>query len=156
MNDLGRILLIDDDSDMQNLLRIWLETAGYETVSAWDGEEALNLLHKAPFDLTLVDYHMPRMDGLAVLEQISERHISVGPLLLSASHDVGLVVEAMRRGALDCVTKPTPAEELLATLDESMERHWARSLGLPPLPGWKGHALLDVTKPQTSLTHSGT
>ena len=138
---LGRILIIDDDSDMQKLLRAWLETAGYETVTAWDGEQALNSLGQSAFDLALVDYHMPRMDGLNVLEQIEERRISVGPLLLTASYDVALIVEAMRRGALDCLTKPTPEENLLLVLDEAMERHWAREFDLSPLPDWHTRAL---------------
>jgi DNA-binding NtrC family response regulator len=81
------------------------------------------------------------MDGLKVLEQIAERRIPVGPLLLTASHDPGLIVEAMRRGALDCVVKPTPAKNLLLVLEETLERHWAQQLGLSPLPCWRGHDL---------------
>jgi DNA-binding NtrC family response regulator len=138
---LGRILIIDDDFHMQKLLQASLETAGYETVTASDGEQALNSLGQWTFDLALVDFQMPRMDGLSVLEQIEERRIPVGPLLLTASHDVALFVEAMRRGALDCLTKPTPEENLLLILDETMERHWARELGLPPLPSWRENAL---------------
>jgi DNA-binding NtrC family response regulator len=137
----GRILIIDDDSNMQKLLQAWLEPAGYETVTASDGEQALNSLEQTTFDLALVDYLMPRMNGLNVLEQISERRIPVGPLLLTAYHDFGLIIEAMRRGALDCIMKPTPVDDLLLVLDEAMERHWARELGWPPLPDWRGHDL---------------
>jgi len=137
----GRILIIDDDSDMQELLQNWLQTAGYETVTAWDGEQALNSLGQSTFDLALVDYLMPRMNGLDLLEQIADRRIPVGPLLLTAFHDLGLIVEAMRRGALDCVMKPTPAKNLLLVVDDTMERHWARELGLPSLLSWRGHDL---------------
>ncbi len=137
----GRILIIDDDSNMQELLQAWLEPAGYEIVTASNGEQALDCLGHSTFDLALVDYLMPRMDGLSVLEQISERRIPVGPLLLTAYYDFGLIIEAMRRGALDCLVKPTPADTLLLVLDETMERHWARELGLPPLPSWRGHDL---------------
>ncbi len=116
---------------MQKLLQTWLEPAGYETATASNGEQALNSLGQSTFDLALVDYLMPRMNGLSVLEQISQRRIPVGPLLLTANYDLGLVIEAMRRGALDCIMKPTPVENLLLVLDETMERHWARELGLP-------------------------
>jgi DNA-binding NtrC family response regulator len=143
---LGRLLIIDDDPDMQTLLQAWLETAGYETVTASDGEQALNSLGQWTFDLALVDYQMPRMDGLSVLEQIEERCIPVGPLLLTAFYDVPLIVEAMRRGALDCLTKPTPEENLLLVLDDTMERHLARELGLPPDPSWREHALSRIGK----------
>jgi DNA-binding NtrC family response regulator len=142
----GRILIVDDDSAIQNLLQAWLQTAGYETATAWDGEQALNSLGQSTFDLALVDYLMPRMDGLKVLEQIANRRIPVGPLLLTASHDLGLIVEAMRRGALDCVVKPAPQKNLLLVLDETMERHWAQQLGLSPLPNWQGHDLSMIGK----------
>ena len=125
----GRILIIDDDSDMQELLQNWLQTAGYETVTAWDGEQALNSLGQSTFDLALVDYLMPRMNGLDLLEQIADRRIPVGPLLLTAFHDLGLIVEAMRRGALDCVMKPIPAKNLLLVVDDTMERHWCPGIG---------------------------
>jgi len=131
---LARILIVEDDPDMQNLLQTFLHPAGYETLSAWDGEQALTSLGQSTFDLALVDYWMPKMDGLSVLLQIAEHRIPVGPLLLTACHDVRLIVEAMRLGALDCVLKPTPLKSLLTTLDEALERHWARQLELPPLP----------------------
>jgi DNA-binding NtrC family response regulator len=121
----GRILIIDDDANMQKLLQAWLEPVGYETVTASNGEQALNSLGQSTFDLALVDYLMPRMNGLNLL-------------------DFGLVIEAMRRGALDCVMKPTPEDNLLLILDETMERHWARELGLPPLPSWRGHDLSTI------------
>jgi two-component system, NtrC family, sensor kinase len=143
---LGRILIIDDDPLMRELLQAWLVPAGYETVTASDGEQALNCLGQAIFDLALIDYLMPIMDGLSVLEQIADRRIHVGPLLLTASHDSGLIVEAMRRGALDWVIKPTPAEGLLLVLDETIERHWARELDLPPLPHWRGQDLARLLK----------
>jgi two-component system, NtrC family, sensor kinase len=143
---LGRVLIIDDDPLMRELLQAWLVPAGYETVTAADGEQALNSLGQAMFDLALVDYLMPKMDGLSVLEQIADRRIHVGPLLLTASNDSGLIVEAMRRGALDWVIKPTPEESLLLVLDETMERHWARELDLPPLPDWRGQDLTRLAK----------
>src|SRR6202050_814660 len=129
---------------MQNFFQALLGSAGYETVTASNGEQALTSLGQSTFDLALVDYLMPRMDGLNVLEQISERRIPVGPLLLTAYYDFGLIIEAMRRGALDCVMKPTPPDKLLLVLDETMERHWARELGLPPLPSWRGHDLSNI------------
>jgi DNA-binding NtrC family response regulator len=131
---------------MQRLLQFWLQTAGYETETAGDGEQALNSLCQSAFDLVLVDYLMPKMDGLKVLEQIEERGIPVGPLLLTASHDLRLIVEAMRRGALDCLVKTTAVKDLLLLIGESMERHWARQLGLCPLPSWQGHDLSMIGK----------
>jgi len=135
----GRILIVDDDSAVQKLLKVWLQAAGYETVAVWDGEQALLSLSHSIFDLALVDFRMPRMDGLGVLGKIAEHQIPVGPLLLTASHDRWLIVEAMRRGALDCVWKPTSAKSLIFALDEALERHWSRQLGLPPLPSLRAH-----------------
>ena len=120
---LARILIVDDDPAMQRILHAWLEMAGYETLAAWDGAGGLESLGQSPFDLALVDYRMPGMDGLEVLSQIEERHIPVGSLLLTASHNLDLVVEAMRRGALDCVFKP-------ARLSEEPLKHLGRGSGL--------------------------
>jgi DNA-binding NtrC family response regulator len=131
---LGRILLVDDDPDIQDLLEAWLRPAGFETVAAWDGEQALTLLGESTFDLALVDYRMPKRDGLEVLRHIAEHTIPVGPLLLTATNNVDLVVEAMRWGALDCLIKPTPAPSLLIHLDAALELLWARQLNLPQLP----------------------
>jgi DNA-binding NtrC family response regulator len=134
---LARILIVDDDLSMQELLQAWLHKAGYETLMAGDGEQGLTILSQSPFDLILVDYQMPKMDGLGVLGKIAEHNVPVGPLLLTASRSVGLIVEAMRRGALDCVLKPSPQKSFLATLDEALERHWARQLDLSPLSHWR-------------------
>lgn len=131
---LGRILLVDDDPDVQELLAAWLRPAGFETTTAWDGEQALTLLGESVYDLALVDYRMPKKDGLEVLHQISHHAIPVGPLLLTATSNVELAVEAMRLGALDCLVKPTPAPDLLSHLDSALEQLWARQLRLPSLP----------------------
>ena len=138
----GRILIVDDDSSMQKLLKAWLEPAGYETIAVFDGEQALNSLSHSIFDLALVDYCMPKMDGLGVLGQIAENNIPVGGLLLTASNETWLIAEALRRGAIDCMIKPFPAISLLNILDRALELHWARQLGLPPLPIWRAHAVI--------------
>lgn len=135
---LARILLVDDDPDVQGLLAAWLRPAGFETVPAWDGEQALTLLGESLFDLALVDYRMPKKDGLEVLQQIAQHSIPVGPLLLTATNNLDLVVEAMRLGALDCLVKPTPAPSLLSHLDSALELLWARQLHLPLLPSTRG------------------
>jgi CheY-like chemotaxis protein len=61
------------------LLQTWLHCAGYETLAAWDGEQALDSLSQATFDLALVDYRMPKMDGLGVLQQIAEQAFRWAP-----------------------------------------------------------------------------
>jgi DNA-binding NtrC family response regulator len=138
----GRILIVDDDTAMQRLLQTMLQPVGYETMAAFDGEQAFNSLSQSIFDLALVDYRMPKMDGLGVLGKIAEHHIPVGGLLLTAYNEKWLIVEAMRRGALDCMIKPILENSLLKILDEALERHWARQLGLPPLPIWSAHAVI--------------
>jgi DNA-binding NtrC family response regulator len=146
----GRILIVDDDSAMQKLLQAWLQAAGYETEAVSDGEQALNSLTQSISELALVDFRMPKMDGLAVLGQITEHSIPVGPLLLTASRDAGLIAEAMRLGALDDVMKPTLAKSLLVTLDEALERHWATQLGLSPLPTWRAHGSTVIAEGELS------
>ena len=70
---MSRILLIDDDSDMLTLTARWLEKAGYEVIKAVSGNEALSSLETESYDLILLDYAMPGMDGPAVLSAIREK-----------------------------------------------------------------------------------
>ena len=70
---MSRILLIDDDSDMLTLTARWLEKAGYEVIKAASGSEALSSLETESYDLILLDYAMPGMDGPAVLRAIREK-----------------------------------------------------------------------------------
>ncbi|MFF2389048.1 response regulator [Agromyces sp. NPDC058104] len=110
-----RILLADDDGQLQRALRITLGARGYEVVSARDGAEAIDLAASAHPDLVLLDLGMPKVDGLDVIRAV-RAWSSVPILVLSGRTDSAEKVEALDAGADDYVTKPFAMDELLARI----------------------------------------
>jgi DNA-binding response OmpR family regulator len=115
------VLIVDDEPDIVILLRLALEAAGYSTVQATDGQEALDVIREEHPDVVLLDVMMPRMDGWATLEHIGEtgenpRVIMVTAKTASRDHD-----RAMEMGVDDFVTKPFEPEELLARMRKVLD-----------------------------------
>ncbi|WP_308797859.1 response regulator transcription factor [Agromyces silvae] len=110
-----RILIADDDAQLQRALRITLAARGYDVVAAHDGAEAIDLAASAHPDLILLDLGMPNVDGTDVIRAV--RGWSKVPILvLSGRTDSAEKVEALDAGADDYVTKPFAMDELLARI----------------------------------------
>jgi putative two-component system response regulator len=120
--DRKRILIVDDEEQIRNLLGGFLEAQGLETHSARDGAEALERLEAARFDLVLTDISMPGMNGMALLRQIRKAHGDVGVLMLTGCEDVSLAVSAMKAGALDYIQKPFALERVEQVVRDALER----------------------------------
>ena len=116
-----RILLADDDTQLQRALRITLAARGYDVVAARDGAEAIDLAASAHPDLILLDLGMPRVDGTDVIRAV-RAWSSVPILVLSGRTDSAEKVEALDAGADDYVTKPFGMSELLARLRAAVRR----------------------------------
>ena len=119
LNDNG-ILIVDDDSDMRNLLRDILEDQSYRVVLAQDGEEALKKLNTDQFCIVLTDLRMKGMDGLQLLRKVTKSHQECNFIMMTAFGTVETAVEAMKEGAFDYLTKPIKTEELLVTVDKAL------------------------------------
>lgn len=111
-----RILIAEDERDLNALLRKRLKEADYSVDSCYDGEEALDNLDGAEYDAVVLDIMMPRLDGLAVLRTLRRRGNSVPVLLLTAKDSVEDRVRGLDAGADDYLVKPFAFEELLARL----------------------------------------
>ena len=111
-----RILIAEDERDLNALLRKRLKEADYSVDSCYDGEEALDYLDGAEYDAVVLDIMMPRLDGLAVLRTLRRRGNSVPVLLLTAKDSVEDRVRGLDAGADDYLVKPFAFEELLARL----------------------------------------
>lgn len=110
-----RILVADDDAQLQRALRITLAARGYEVIAARDGAEAIDLAANGHPDLLLLDLGMPNVDGLDVIRAV--RAWSKVPIVvLSGRTDSAEKVEALDAGADDYVTKPFAMDELLARI----------------------------------------
>jgi len=114
----SRILVVDDHEDNIEVLRVRLESWGYETQSAYNGEDALALVDKAPPDLILLDVMMPEMDGNEVARRIKgNKALPFIPIIMQTALDsTENKVEGLEAGADDYITKPIDFAELRARL----------------------------------------
>ena len=108
-----RILVCDDERDIVNALKIYLEAEGHEVVTAHTGAEALAALEREEVHLLLLDIMMPQMDGITAMTRIRERS-NVPVILLTAKSEDTDKVLGLNLGADDYVTKPFNPVELLA------------------------------------------
>ena len=117
-----RILVVDDDAGVRQLLTLCLSQEGYAVTEAEQGQAALELLAATPFDLVISDVRMPVMDGLDLLDGIRARHIRVDVLMLTACDDVPMAVSAMKLGALDYILKPFDLDDLRGRIQQALSR----------------------------------
>jgi two-component system, response regulator, stage 0 sporulation protein F len=103
---LGRILIVDDEQSVREVLGEYFTEQGYSVETAGDGEEALALLQRHTPDLVLLDMRMPGIDGVEMLRRIRALTADLVVIMVTANEDVGLARETLKLGALDYVAKP--------------------------------------------------
>ncbi len=116
-----RVLVIDDDSDTTELLRIILEPRSFEVITANTGEDGINLVRKLSPDVIVVDLLMPGMDGLKVLLEV-RKFSSIPILVLSAIDKPNIAENALDNGADDFLVKPMSSSVLIASLNKLIWR----------------------------------
>ncbi|HMO16841.1 MAG TPA: sigma-54 dependent transcriptional regulator [Oligoflexia bacterium] len=119
-----RILLVDDDAALRDSLQLILKS-DFNVKALSSGNEALEELHKdprIPLDILLLDIMMPGIDGLELLKQVKDHLPDLPVLMVSASNTVKSAVEAMKLGAVDFVSKPFQVEELIAKINQGIEK----------------------------------
>jgi DNA-binding response OmpR family regulator len=112
-----RVLIVDDEPDLVEALRLHVKLAGYQAFTAYSGEEAIREVKAQRPHVILLDVRMPDMDGLQVLSRVRQIDREVRVIIVTAVRDEQLGREALVRGAADFITKPID----LAYLDRSME-----------------------------------
>ncbi|MDR2935675.1 MAG: sigma-54 dependent transcriptional regulator, partial [Candidatus Adiutrix sp.] len=115
------ILIVDDEKNYHLPLTTLFQGEGYETLSAYSGREAWEILSGRDVDLILSDMTMPEGGGLELLTRVKAAKPEIPVILLTAFGTVELAVEAMKQGAFDYLTKPCPNEEVLRTVAKALE-----------------------------------
>jgi DNA-binding response OmpR family regulator len=115
-----RILVVDDDTDICGNLSDILTDLGYLVDSAHDGLAALELVRQRPYDVALLDYKMPGMDGLTLYREIKKQRAGTVSLLVTAYASPATAEEALSAGAWKVVDKPVDFNELLGLVDEAI------------------------------------
>jgi len=118
----GKILVVDDEPDIRSLLGECLVVAGFETVEAGDGDEAVAAVQAERPSVILLDVNMPRQGGMEVLPELKRIAPDVPVIMCTARMDVPTAVRAMQLGAYDYLTKPFDPELLVLTVKRACER----------------------------------
>ena len=134
-----RVLVVDDDVDLHELVQVALTRAGYEVAVAPDAFEGLKLLSERSFDVALLDVMMPGMDGLDMLHRLRETDKDLRVVMMTAISTPHTVVSAMREQVCDFLAKPFDVEELLSAVRSALTLAPPREIGIEVLsarPEW--------------------
>jgi len=117
---MAKILIIEDEEPIRELVKLNLEMAGYETLVAADGQEGLTLIESHDIDLIILDIMLPKLDGYELMPTINKKNIPT--IMLTAKDGLMDKVKGLEMGADDYITKPFEAIELLARVKSVLRR----------------------------------
>ncbi len=117
----GRILVVDDDSSLLQLLRMRLESANYEVTATAKEEEAIEAAKGQIFDLSIVDLRLAQKDGISLMEELHLIVPDMPVIILTAHGSIENAVDAVKRGAFSYVTKPFKPQEMLCQIERALE-----------------------------------
>ena len=118
-----KILIAEDESDIIELLRLYLENAGFIVIGAADGIEALNIIESEHIDLAIFDIMMPRLDGYQLIRKVREKH-NFPIMVLSAKNQDSDKILGLDLGADDYITKPFNPLEIVARVKSALRRFY--------------------------------
>jgi DNA-binding NtrC family response regulator len=118
----GKILIVEDDEGMRFFLSEALQKEGYSFRSVESGEQALKEVEKEPFDLILLDYNLPQMNGMETFARLKEKASEQVVILITAFGNKDLAVEAMEQGVFDYFNKPLDISEFRVVIRRGLER----------------------------------
>jgi excisionase family DNA binding protein len=110
----ARVLVVDDEQIVRDLLLVTLASAAYEVESAPDGARAIQMLRAAPFDLLITDVRMPGVDGLAVVREARRQSSTMAIVIITGASSEAIAIEAINLGVNGYLTKPFGVERVLA------------------------------------------
>jgi two-component system NtrC family response regulator len=115
------ILVVDDDESLRRITQLQLQEAGYDVLTACNGEQALRIAEEQAPSLIITDFKMPGLSGLDLLKVVRKSFPQTSVLMITAFGTVQSAVEAMKAGAYDYITKPIDYEELVLAVNRAME-----------------------------------
>ncbi len=116
-----KILVVDDEADFRNLLTEIISNLNYQIDTAADGITALKMVQKKDYDVALIDYMMPKMDGMDLMAGIKKNNSETAIIFITGHGSIESAIDAMKQGAYDYITKPIQFEELESLLKRLFE-----------------------------------
>ena len=126
MSSHERILVVDDEEQMRDLLAKVLERKGFQTSVCGDGTEALAFLEKEPVDLVVTDVRMPGLGGMEALRAVKELNPDIVVIIMTAFGSIDQAVQAVKEGAYDYINKPFKIDEMLLTIEKALDERRLR------------------------------
>lgn len=122
MNDVARILFIDDEPGSREGLTLLFEREGYQVEAVAAGEEAISLLSRKVYDVIITDLFLPGVSGIDILKNVKENRLPCNVILITGNATAETAVKAMKEGAFDYITKPVNFEELKLIVSKAVEK----------------------------------
>lgn len=116
-----KILIVDDDKNICEVLSDILAEVGYLIKTASNGKEALEKIRQEPFNLVITDIKMPIMDGMSLLQEIERTHKDIEVILITSYGNQGQQVEATRLGAYEYLNKPLNLDQLKEIIEQALK-----------------------------------
>jgi two-component system response regulator PilR (NtrC family) len=121
-NHKGKILVVEDEKSMREVLKIFFESENFNVTTSSDGLEALSLLEKDIYDVVITDIRLPRLDGMELLKKIKEVSPNTMVIMITAFGTKESAIEAMKIGAYDYINKPFNMDELRIIVKRALEK----------------------------------
>src|ERR1051325_7845118 len=121
LTPLERILIVDDDRSIRELLSMHLEERGYEVAVASTGAEGLRLVEETGPSAIILDMRLPDMSGIDLIPELRKRAVETPVLMITAHHDMATTILAMKAGAFDYIHKPIDIQAFDVALDRALE-----------------------------------
>ena len=121
MGAFGRVLIVDDEAGIRDILSEYLTEMNFEVETAVNGKDALNRFSTTHFDMVLSDLIMPELDGMELLKRIKQRDEEVIFIMITGYPTIQTAVEAIKSGAYDYITKPFHVEDVRLRINRAFE-----------------------------------
>jgi len=116
-----RILIVEDEPDLRQVFGDILTSEGLDTSTASDGEMAIQMLSENNYDLSLIDLYLPKADGFQVLAHLQRESSSTSAIVMTGHGSIESAVEAMKKGAIDYLTKPVAIDQLRIVIKKALD-----------------------------------
>ena len=116
-----RILIVDDEQSMREVLKIMLKKEGYKVATASNGAEAIKQCEKTPFDLVITDIKMPKVNGMELLHRIKDLSPNTKVIMITAFADMEGAIKSMKEGAYDYIMKPFKIEDIKLAIENALK-----------------------------------
>ncbi|MDR4493655.1 MAG: response regulator [Nitrospirales bacterium] len=122
----GRVLVVDDESDVRKVVRMTLEKSGYDVIEAEDGEKAIQEINKGEnpllLDCIISDIRMPKINGVEAINYFKQQYPHVPLIVLTGFPDTEMATGFMKQGIVDYLVKPVEKQKLTAAVSKAMEQ----------------------------------